>query len=676
MTFEDTSAQGSGRAAEQPSPPLTRLWITVYALTILLACLHTGQSIVFFDGIPGDLADARVTNCILEHGFQSILGYARLLSPSQFYPVEGTLVYTDNHLGTLPIYAIYRWVGFSMERSFQGWFLTVIALDAASLLFLLRKLRISRALACPLAFFGASSCSLVLKCGHPQVLPYFPFILALACFLSFLRSADARLLAWAVIWFAYQNACYMYDGYFSVLILTAVFAVFMALAARRDFWPLLFQSARRNAVFLSCTIVISMAGLALLYAPYAAFSSKSGTRPMAELLLLAPNPGAWLSASAQSAFYSAQKFYKPGGYIIENTLFSGWVAWAMTLAALGAGLWATRGSDGRLAAVLAGSCVLLVGLITTWHGTTGNAYLWLADHISSLRAFRSFARIAYLLFVLQAAAIAVFLNAVHVSTRSRLVRASTVVVAAAIAVEQLSLGQFHYSPWIAQLRVAGLIEMWRKAGDHQVLIFAPGYSNQGAETINTDSWQAALGLHRFSINGYSGNQPATYAQFLNTPSVDNAKALLATLGLNVSAVSLVTDWPEAVKARLGIQTYTTSARIVPKARVAEITLSPAEETTLPITLHSEEPGDVPCDVLHIYASYRLYDTRGVNVIDPPSPRTFVHTVRPGDSETIALRMQAPRAPGVYEARLSMVHEGVAWWADIGAPGSVVKFVVR
>jgi hypothetical protein len=650
--------------------------IALYALTILFACVHTGQSIVLFGGIPGGLADARVTNCILEHGYQSILGYARLLSPSQFYPIEGTLVYTDNHLGTVPIYSVFRWVGFSMERSFQGWFLTIIALDAASLLFLLRRLRINRFLACPLAFFGASSCSLVLKCEHPQVLPFFPFVLALSCFLGFLRSADTRLLAWAIVWFAYQNACYMYDGYFTAIILSAVFLVFAVLTVRRDFWPALLQSARCNAAFLGSAIAISIAGLALLYAPYAAFSSKSGTRPMLELVLLSPNPGAWISASANSAFYSAQKFFKPGGYVIENTLFSGWAAWAATIAALVTGLRASRRSDWRVGAVLAGAFVLVVCFITTWRGTDGNAYLWIAHRVPSLRAFRSFARIVYLLFVLQAAAIGVFLNAVYSSTQSRLVRGLTVVAAAAIAIEQLSIGQAHYLPWVAQLRAAGLAEMWRKAGDHQVLIFAPGYTNQGVETIHTDSWQTALLLHRFSINGYSGNQPPSYAQFLYAPSTEHAKALLATLGLNVSAVSLVTDWPEAVKARLGIETYTPSARIVPTAQMTEITLSPGGETTLPITLHSDEAGDVPCDTLHIYLSYRLYDGRGVNVIDPPSPRTFVHTVHRGDSAPIPMHMQAPLTPGVYEARVSMVHEGVAWWADIGAPGSIVKVTVK
>jgi hypothetical protein len=397
---------------------------------------------------------------------------------------------------------------------------------------------------------------------------------------------------------------------------------------------------------------------------------------MAELVLLAPNPGAWISASANSVFYSAQKFFKPGGNTIENTLFSGWVAWAATIAALLTGMAASRRSDWRIAAVLAGAFVLVVCFITTWRGTEGSAYLWVAHRVPSLRAFRSFARIVYLLFVLQAAAIGVFLNAVYSSTRSRLVRGLTVVAAAAIAIEQLSIGQAHYLPWVAQLRVAGLAEMWRKAGDHQVLIFAPGYTNQGVEAINTDSWQTALVLHRFSINGYSGNQPPSHAPFLNAPSVENAKALLAALSLSVADVSLVTDWPQAVKARLGIETYTPSARIVPTAQVTEISLSPGEETTLPITLHSDESGDVPCDTLHIYASYRLYDKRGVNVIDPPSPRTFVHTVARGDSELIAMRMQAPQAPGVYEARLSMVHEGVAWWADIGSPGSIVKMIVK
>jgi hypothetical protein len=95
-----------------------------------------------------------------------------------------------------------------------------------------------------------------------------------------------------------------------------------------------------------------------------------------------------------------------------------------------------------------------------------------------------------------------------------------------------------------------------------------------------------------------------------------------------------------------------------------------------IPCYNEEAADTACDALHIYASYRLYDSRGINVTDPAPLRTLVHTVYRGDSAPLSMRIEAPLTPGVYELRLSMVQEGVAWWADIGCPGSTVTLVVK
>src|ERR671932_412630 len=62
-----------------------------YLVTVLLACIHTEQSIVFHNSIPGDIGDGRLVNCILEHVYQCIRGNGELFPPAQFYPIKGTL---------------------------------------------------------------------------------------------------------------------------------------------------------------------------------------------------------------------------------------------------------------------------------------------------------------------------------------------------------------------------------------------------------------------------------------------------------------------------------------------------------------------------------------------------------------------------------------------------------
>src|SRR5437868_1665979 len=114
----------------------------VYITAIILAVLHAGQSIWLKNGIPGDLADARLVNCLLEHIYQWMSGHADLFSPSQFYPTRGTLVYCDNHFGTGLLYAAFRVCGASMEGAVQLWVLLILAGNAAAIAFLFCRFRL------------------------------------------------------------------------------------------------------------------------------------------------------------------------------------------------------------------------------------------------------------------------------------------------------------------------------------------------------------------------------------------------------------------------------------------------------------------------------------------------------------------------------------------------------
>jgi hypothetical protein len=261
-----------GDLRKRVAPKNRAVWIA-YALTVALACGHASQSIIFHNSIPGDLADSRLVNCILEHLYQCFCGYGEFLSPGQFYPIKGTLVYSDNHFGTVLFYTAVRLFGASPEGAFQCWILVVLSLNAIALLFLLRQLNVHPLIACPIAFFGTSSSALVYKTGHPQVLPFFAFLFCLAFTCRFLLSGDVRQLGWAAVWFTYQNWCYMYHGYFAVFICGSLIALYLILFARAEFWTRFFQSLRQRWLMTSAVLAICLVGLVLVYFPYAQFAT-------------------------------------------------------------------------------------------------------------------------------------------------------------------------------------------------------------------------------------------------------------------------------------------------------------------------------------------------------------------------------------------------------------------
>ncbi len=74
--------------------------------------------------VPGDLGDARFNNYVLEHFFHWVTGLTRdYWDAPFFFPFHQTITFSDNLLGSAPLYALFRWTGLDRESAFQGWYL-------------------------------------------------------------------------------------------------------------------------------------------------------------------------------------------------------------------------------------------------------------------------------------------------------------------------------------------------------------------------------------------------------------------------------------------------------------------------------------------------------------------------------------------------------------------------
>jgi hypothetical protein len=99
-----------------------------------------------------------------------------------------------------------------------------------------------------------------------------------------------------------------------------------------------------------------------------------------------------------------------------------------------------------------------------------------------------------------------------------------------------------------------VVEGWQAAGDRPILLFAPGASNQNPNIVQLDAFAAALATGRRTVNGYSGQYPASHAHFLGYPTEANAKIVLRRSDLNPDDISMVTSWGSAETA-LGIERF-------------------------------------------------------------------------------------------------------------------------
>jgi len=203
--------------------------ILTWLLALTTGALGTWQVYHFqfssgFDLFPGPRGDTRLTAYLVEHWYQGLLGHADLLSPAMFYPVKGTIGFTDLYLAYVPVYSLLRVWGYDI---FLALGLTVIFLsylNFISCFVLLNKVLKFNALAsCTGALFFAFNNPKLAQPDHLQLQPVFLLPIVVGLVLVFFLEAPSLterkafgLLALAALCLNLQLLTSFYIGWFFV----------------------------------------------------------------------------------------------------------------------------------------------------------------------------------------------------------------------------------------------------------------------------------------------------------------------------------------------------------------------------------------------------------------------------------------------------------------------------
>lgn len=515
----------------------------VLLVTLLGAILfHTFQPMFLshFDAVPGNLGDPRLNNLILEHVYQCVRGTYSLLSPGQFYPTPGTLVYSENLIANSIIYAPLRIFGLSEMSAYQAWMLVVHTLNFFSFIFLISEFKPARAIAFPITFFAISSSLLITQLGHAQLLPFFPFLISLALVFRFARKRNHKHLLHAFFFSTLQHFLGIYLGVFSTVLLILV-TLSLYFIIDSDTRSKLLCEIRRSWRTLTITAVLSAASLALLYGPYAHFSLAGGSRPLESIEKLSPTIGHWFTAPETSLLYGRQAFLKPGAIRVESELFGGWTIVAIMAVVLLFARKLTASCRGRTAIALVIITIAIMAAVTMFPfgGASWSPYLAFAKAVPPIRAIRAIGRIALLLHLLQAIAALLLLQLLYRQGGVRH-RAAAVIVAMIMALEVVSLPGRSFSKSHAEARVSQLTSTVDPADQRRVLAYLPALNIQPVLFAHLDAWFAAIRLGKVTVNGYSGTLPDTHLHFLAQPDSARLRELLETVGLDPGDVIVVT----------------------------------------------------------------------------------------------------------------------------------------
>src|SRR5439155_3041209 len=130
--------------------------------------------------MQADPSDSRFNNSILEHSFRCIRPGpygGTLWSPRFFYPADHVLAYSENLLGSAPIYWLFRTM-LAPSFAFSLWMMACCILCFATFAALLRRLDLHPFLIAAGAFIFAFGFHRARLINHQQMLPQFFFPLA------------------------------------------------------------------------------------------------------------------------------------------------------------------------------------------------------------------------------------------------------------------------------------------------------------------------------------------------------------------------------------------------------------------------------------------------------------------------------------------------------------------
>lgn len=474
-----------------------------------------------FSFMPGDLGDARFNNYVLEHGYRWLsVSEQSFWNAPFFYPAPNVISYSDNHLGTLPIYALFRFIKFDREMAFQLWMMVIFALNYFSCAWVLHKFHINGIGTAIGSFIFAFSMPVVASLGHIQVLPRFMIPLAFYFFFRFLEKKDNKSLVLSSLSVVYQFYCTIYMGMFLILGLA-----FLMLAYARINRSGLALGEITAGPTSSIVVPVAVASLSLvlllpLMLPYYKTSQELGMRHWGSISCLLPRVQSYLLPAEGSLLWNWLVPLKDTftgqtlRHQVEHHLFIGIIP---LLAIVYLPFMHRRHREepllhtGMIFFLALTICFLSTLFIGNSHG---NSLYQIVSYLPGFRSIRAIVRIMLmnLFFIAVIAGVVVSRISDLFQARSKRIAVIvfTFVLMCGVVLDQYVRPGYCYSKSDAIAR-SSMVEklVLKKNPSSKVFIFMPVFKEE-PYLIHLDAMLAAQNLNMATVNGYSGNFPPRY----------------------------------------------------------------------------------------------------------------------------------------------------------------------
>lgn len=236
--------------------------------------------------IPGDLGDGRFNIYILEHAHQYFTGKIESYWNATFmYPEPEIITFSDNLLGSAPVYSFFRICGANIFSAFQLWFIVMAILNYSGCYLFLNWLLKNKYAAVLGAFVFAFSMGLQSQIAHAQTFPRFYIPLAIWMTLLFMNSLKPIHFFLAIFFTVMQFYNGIYLGF--MLTIPLLFLFFIIVFKKRTE---IFNHIKNWKWISKIAVSLGVNGLLLAYlmVPYYNRSLESGENVFENVLHTVP----------------------------------------------------------------------------------------------------------------------------------------------------------------------------------------------------------------------------------------------------------------------------------------------------------------------------------------------------------------------------------------------------
>jgi hypothetical protein len=484
--------------------------------------------------MPGDKGDSRFNNYILEHGYNFMTGKVDNYWDAPFmYPEKMTIAYSENLIGTVPLYAAFRMLKCDRETSFQLWFLSLFVLNFICAYWALKKWSKSTLLSSVGAYIFAFSIFVLTHMNHVQVFPRFVIPLIIYWFWNWIKNKNLKSFYLLTAGVVYQFYCGIYVGFFIVYILLFVFIAYLIVYRDKQLVPWLKEG--KNILKHLITIVIGLLLLIPMFIPYIEISSSSGYRDFEEVLSYIPTWRAYFSAIPESSIWRFLSWHirEQGGNWWELFLFPGLIAYLGILLFPFAYKKATNKKE--LAFILL-SLLLLVVFTLNINGFTLYKLFYNLPGFGSMRSINRIINAQIILIVLLMVAV---LKVYETSKWKNLLLLLPLLV---IIDNSTSYWERRYQKQEVQKREQETKDRIQKYVTGNKAIAYQHYNLLGQEAFaHLDVMIACQDLNVPCVNAYTGLYPDKYKGFLNGEGLDSLTVWLTANNKSINDVVVVSE---------------------------------------------------------------------------------------------------------------------------------------